>query len=528
MGEDATFPILETYQFNPAVLTGRYTLEEKAILLAATDNVAVARQDLARGLDIVHRGEEIRLKDSIPTGHKFALREIPQGSFVYKYAQIIGKALYPIQPGEWIHTHNLELAHDLDDHQYAVDRPKPPEFPADLPRTFYGYRRQDGRVGTRNYIAVVATSNCSSHVCEGIAEEFKGFSTENIDGVVALPHQEGCGHHDGPDLEQLERTLKGMILNPNVAGVVVVGLGCEMNSITRYSGTGPDLRATKPFTGLEIQTVGGTRKTIAGGAKAVRELMETVRTFQRSEQSVEHILVGLNCGGSDAFSGISANPALGYASDLLIAAGGAVVLAETPEIFGAEQVLTRRAVDVETGKRLVHVIKRYQEYAGRFGATMDSNPAPGNKRGGISNIVEKSLGAVMKGGTTMLSDVVNYAEQVTSKGLVVMDTPGYDPVSITGIAAGGCNVICFTTGRGSAIGFPTVPVVKIATNSRIFHVMNDNMDVNAGEVVDAKATLQEKGREIYRHIVRVASGERTKSELLGHKEFAPWRIGPVM
>ena len=319
-----------------------------------------------------------------------------------------------------------------------------------------------------------------------------------------------------------------MILNPNVAGVVVVGLGCEMNNITRYSGAGPDLRAIKPLTGLEIQTVGGTSKTIATGAKTVRELMETVRKFERTEQSVEHILVGLNCGGSDAFSGISANPALGYASDLLIAAGGAVVLAETPEIFGAEQVLTRRAVDVETGKRLVHIIKRFQEYAGRFGATMDSNPAPGNKRGGISNIVEKSLGAVMKGGTTMLSDVVNYADQVTSKGLIVMDTPGYDPVSITGIAAGGCNVICFTTGRGSAIGFPTVPVVKIATNSRIFHVMNDNMDVNAGEVVDGKLTIQQKGTEIYRHIVRVASGERTKSELLGHKEFAPWRIGPVM
>jgi altronate hydrolase len=528
MGEDATFPILETYHFTPAVITGRYALEEKAILLAANDNVAVARQDLARGLDIVHRGVEIRLKDSIPTGHKFAVREISQGSYIYKYAQIIGKAPYPIQPGEWVHTHNLELAHDLDDHEYAVDRPRAPELPADLPRTFYGYRRQDGRVGTRNYIAVVATSNCSSHVCEGIAEQFKGFSTENIDGVVALPHQEGCGHHDGPDLQQLERTLKGMILNSNVAGVVVVGLGCEMNSITRYSGTGPDLRAIKPLTGLEIQTVGGTRKTIASGAKAVREIMEIVGTFERTEQSVEHILVGLNCGGSDAFSGISANPALGYASDLLIGAGGAVILAETPEIFGAEQVLTRRAVDVETGKRLVHIIKRFQEYAGRFGATMDSNPAPGNKRGGISNIVEKSLGAVMKGGTTMLSDVVNYADQVTRKGLIVMDTPGYDPVSITGIAAGGCNVICFTTGRGSAIGFPTVPVLKIATNSRIFHVMNDNMDVNAGEVVDGKSTIQQKGSEIYRHIVRVASGERTKSELLGHKEFAPWRIGPVM
>jgi len=253
-----------------------------------------------------------------------------------------------------------------------------------------------------------------------------------------------------------------------------------------------------------------------------------VQSFRRTEESVEHILVGLNCGGSDAFSGISANPALGCASDLLIAAGGGVVLAETPEIYGAEQVLTRRAVDAGTGKKLVYVIKRFQEYAGRFGATMDSNPAPGNKRGGITNIVEKSLGAVMKGGTTMLTGVVNYAEQVTLKGLIVMDTPGYDPVSITGIAAGGCNIICFTTGRGSAIGFPIVPVLKIATNSRIFKVMNDNMDVNAGQIIDGKCTVPEKGAEIYKHIVRVASGERTKAEILGHKEFAPWRIGPVM
>jgi len=528
MGEDASFPILETYNVGPAVITGTYSLEEKAVLLSSNDNVAVARQDLGRGITVHYRGEHIHLKDSIPTGHKFALREISQGSYIYKYAQIIGKALYPIQPGEWVHTHNVELAHDLDHHEYAVDRPQPPELPGDLPRTFMGYRRSDGRVGTRNYIAVVATSNCSSHVCEGIAKEFEGFRSGNIDGVVALPHQEGCGHHDGPDLEQLERTLKGMILNPNVAGVVVVGLGCEMNSITRYSGSGPNIRELKPVAGMEIQTTGGTRKTIAAGAQKVRELMEVVQSFRRTEESVEHILVGLNCGGSDAFSGISANPALGCASDLLIAAGGGVVLAETPEIYGAEQVLTRRAVDAGTGKKLVYVIKRFQEYAGRFGATMDSNPAPGNKRGGITNIVEKSLGAVMKGGTTMLTGVVNYAEQVTLKGLIVMDTPGYDPVSITGIAAGGCNIICFTTGRGSAIGFPIVPVLKIATNSRIFKVMNDNMDVNARQIIDGKCTVPEKGAEIYKHIVRVASGERTKAEILGHKEFAPWRIGPVM
>jgi altronate hydrolase len=528
MAEDAAFPIIETFTAAPPVLAGRFQLEEKAILLGPDDNVAVARTDLARGITILFRGAEIVLRDSIPAGHKFALREIPLGAWIHKYSQIIGKALYPIQTGEWVHTHNVELAHDLDHHEFAVVSPQPPELPDDLPLTFNGYRRADGRVGTRNYIAVVATSNCSSFVCERIADEFKGFRDEHIDGVVALPHQEGCGHHDGPDLAQLERTLKGMILNPNVAGVVVVGLGCEMNQLTRYSGEGPDLRKLKPLVGMEIQTSGGTLKTTAHGAAKVRELIETVSRFERTEESVAHILVGLNCGGSDAFSGITANPALGYASDLLIAAGGAVVLAETPEIFGAEQVLTRRAVDVETGKRLVAVIRRFQEYAGRFGATLDSNPAPGNKRGGITNIVEKSLGAVMKGGTTMLTSVVDYAEQVTAKGLVVMDTPGYDPVSITGIAAGGCNVICFTTGRGSAIGFPTVPVVKLATNSRIFSVMNDNMDINAGEILDGRATVQSKGIEIYRHIVRVASGERTKAEQLGHKEFAPWRIGPVM
>lgn len=528
MGDDSAFPILESYEFTPSVTMGTYPLAEKAILLSPHDNVAIARQDIGRGVTIIHKGSEIRLRDSIPTGHKFALRDIAEGEFVYKYSQILGKAAFLIHAGEWVHTHNLELAHDLDHHEYAVSRPQPPALAPDLPRTFLGYARGDGRVGTRNYIAVVATSNCSSHVCEGIAAEFRGFRTANVDGVVALPHQEGCAHQEGPDVEQLERTLKGMILNPNVAAVVVVGLGCEVNSVTRYSKGGPDLRAIKPLVAMEIQQAGGTLKTIAAGAEKVREMMQVVGSFRRTEVPVEHILVGLNCGGSDAFSGVSANPSLGYACDLLISAGGAVVLAETPEIYGAEQVLTRRAIDVKTGERLVYVIKRYQEYAGRFGATLNSNPAPGNKRGGISNIVEKSLGAVMKGGTTMLTGVVDYAEQVTARGLVVMDTPGYDPVSITGIAAGGCNVICFTTGRGSAIGFPIVPVVKIASNSRIFGVMNDNMDINAGEVVDGKATVQEKGAEIYRHIVRAASGERTKAELLGHKEFAPWRIGPVM
>jgi altronate hydrolase len=528
MAEDSPFRILnEEGPVVPPVL-GRAALSDMAVLLSPGDNVAVVRRDLARGIELTLGQTSFVVGRSIPVGHKVAVRGIPIGTNVLKYSQIIGKATAEIRPGDWVHTHNVELSHDLEHHQYAVDRPRPPELPSDLPRTFHGYCRPDGCVGTRNYVAVVATSNCSSHVCELIAAEFKGVRTDTADGVVSLPHQEGCGHHDGPDVAQLERTLKGMILNANVAAVLVVGLGCEINSLSRYIGPGSDLEKIKPLRGLEIQSIGGTLKTVSEGSRLVRELMEIVRACVRTEQPVAHLLLGLNCGGSDAFSGISANPALGFACDLLISAGGAVVLAETPEIYGAEQVLTRRAVDVATGKRLVAIIERYCAYAARFGATLDSNPSPGNRRGGITNIVEKSLGAVMKGGTTMLTGVVDYAEQVTGKGLIVMDTPGYDPVSITGIAAGGCNLIAFTTGRGSAIGFPIVPVLKIATNSRIFQIMRDNMDVNAGEIVDGTATVQEKGAEIYRHLVRVASGERTRSELLGHHEFAPWRIGPVM
>ncbi|HYK90791.1 MAG TPA: altronate dehydratase family protein [Acidobacteriota bacterium] len=529
MGADRQLHVLTDSTAASIPLTGRFPLLEKAILLSPRDNVAVVRQPLGRGSELVAPdGAVITLQDTITTGHKLALRPIAQGERVYKYSQIIGNAGRPIQPGEWVHTHNLELAHELGSHEFALDHPRPPALSEDLPRTFLGYRRPDGKVGTRSHIAIVAISNCASHVCEGIAEEFRRVQEEGFDGIFALPHKEGCGHHAGPDVDQLERTLKGIIIHPNVAAVMVVGLGCEVNSLSRYVGPDLETRYEKPAAALEIQTAGGTLKSINEGVKKVHELVAVAKTRRRTPESVEHLLVGLNCGGSDAFSGISANPALGCASDLLVAAGGAVVLAETPEIYGAEQVLTRRAVDIETGKKLIHIIERYQEYAGRFGATMNSNPAPGNLRGGITNIVEKSLGAVMKGGSTMLAGVVDYAERIVAKGLVVMDTPGYDPVSITGLAAGGCNVIAFTTGRGSAIGFPIVPVLKIATNSRTFHTMNDNMDVNAGEIVDGSCNIEEKGIEIYKHIIRVASGERSKSELLGHKEFAPWRIGPVM
>lgn len=498
------------------------------MLLAVDDNVAVARVDLGPGLELEHARGVLKLSGPIPRGHKFALAAIPQGVVILKYAHAIGTALSPILPGEWVHSHNLEVSHDLDQQDYAAESPRPPEFPADLPRTFLGYRRTDGRAGTRNYIVVIAASGCASHVCQAIAEELADVRDENLHGVVALPHNEGCGTHDGPDIEQLERTLKGIIVNPNVAAALMIGLGCEINQLARYTDWGSRLKQSNLFAQLEIQSSGGTVRTIAEGVRAVREMAVIVRSIERSEQPASNLILGLNCGGSDAFSGITANPALGWATDLLVAAGGTAVLAETPEIFGAEQSLTRRAVNVQTGEHLVATIRRYQEYVARFGATFDSNPSVGNRAGGISNIVEKSLGAVMKGGTTMLTAVVDYAEHVRGPGLVFMDTPGYDPVSLTGIAAGGCNLIAFTTGRGSAIGFPVVPVLKIASNSATFARMRDNMDVNAGDVLDGKAGLWDVGAEIYRQLILVASGHQTRSELLGHREFAPWRIGPVM
>jgi altronate hydrolase len=522
---DNSFPILPSSRAAGAEVTGTARFQDVALVLREGDDVAVALKDLARALEITAPGRTIRLRETIPMGHKFALRPIIAGNRVVKYAQPIGIALSDIGAGDWVHLHNLGLVYEVQNRVHAVDRPQPPIFPDHLPRTFQGYLRTDGRVGTRNYIVVLATSNCSSHVCEGIADEYRGFRSERVDGVVAIPHHDGCGHHDGPDVLQLQRTLTGIALHPNVGAVLLVGLGCEINSVGRFQD--PALKTRRCKT-LEIQRVGGTLKTITAGVRTLRELIDESSGCERTEQPVSNLLLGLNCGGSDAFSGVSANPALGYASDLVVSGGGTAVLAETPEIYGAEYLLTRRAVDVPTGERLLFIIRRYQEYVARFGATLDSNPAPGNHHGGITNIVEKSLGAVMKGGTTMLAAVVDYAQQVAAKGLVVMDTPGYDPVSITGIASGGCNLIAFTTGRGSAIGFPIVPVLKVATNSRMYRTMSDNMDVNAGEIIDGAASIPEKGTEIFCHLVRVASGERTKSELLGHKEFVPWRIGPVM
>lgn len=510
------------------------TINTPALQLRDTDNVAVVRVPLTAGSTIEVSGQQLEVRENINPGHKIALRPIPAGSPVIKYGEFFAKATSDIGVGEWVHTHNTEPDFNRGEYEYATRTPKTDFFSPEQAGTFMGYLRENGDVGTRNYIAVIATSNCSSHVTMQIAEQLKHVNqeTHGVDGVVAIPHQEGCGHSQGEDTWQLERTIAGMIFHPNVGAVLMVSLGCEVNQISKYLGTvqlgQQGFRKGKMIVGLEMQVSGGTRKTVEAGVRQVEDLIKHCQTMKRTPQPMSKIVLGLNCGGSDAFSGITANPALGYCSDLLVRSGGTSVLAEIPECMGAEHLLTRRAVDEATGRKVIDVVKWYQGYLQRFGAKWDDNPSPGNKAGGITNIAEKSLGAVAKGGTTALTGVYAYAERIDKPGFGLMNTPGYDPVSLTGLAAGGANMIVFTTGRGSGIGHPVVPVIKVASNSRIAGIMEDNIDINAGTIVEGKETIEQVGQRIFDQIRSAASGERTKSEILGHKEFVPWRVGPVM
>jgi altronate hydrolase len=387
--------------------------------------------------------------------------------------------------------------------------------------------REDGRVGTRNYIAVVAASNCAAHTAELIAASFAGtVLPPNVDGVVAFPHGDGCGQTQGPDTAQLQRTLAGVLAHPNVAAAVILGLGCEVNQIDHY--LGPNGPRSSRLVGMTLQDSGGTIGALDRARREILGFMEKVAAEKRTGVPASKIVLGLNCGGSDSFSGITANPALGVCSDMLAEIGGTAVLAETTEIFGAEHLLVRRARNREVAEKLLGMVRGYKEYLNRFGGSFDDNPSPGNKEGGLSNILEKSLGAVAKAGSSPMMDVVDYAERISSPGFVFMNTPGYDPASLTGLAAGGCNLIAFTTGRGSAIGFPSIPVIKIASNSVTYNRMKDNMDVNGGAIADGEMTVPQVGREIFDLMLRVASGQKTCAERLGHKEFVPWRIGPMM
>jgi altronate hydrolase len=502
------------------------TAENAAIHLHPSDNVAVARVPVAPGQTLRVEGNEFQAKNSVPAGHKIALMRIEPGENIYRYGQRIGRASRAIEAGEHVHTQNvayqeIEFAYEFPETEVPF-----PARPNDMP-TFMGYVREDGRVGTRNFIAVVAASNCAAYTSELIAQSFlEEKLPANIDGVMAFPHGEGCGMSVGPDTRQLQRTLSGVLSHPNVAAAVVLGLGCEVNQIDHY--LGPNAPRTSRLVGLTLQGSGGTRGAKDAARKEIRSLIDQCAAEKRTEAPASRIILGLNCGGSDSFSGITANPALGVASDLLAALGGSPVLAETTEIFGAEHLLVRRARNREVADKLLGFVRGYKKYLNQFGGSFDDNPSPGNKEGGLTNILEKSLGAVAKAGSSTLTDAVDYAERITAPGFNFMNTPGYDPPSLAGLAAGGCNLIVFPTGRGSAIGFPTVPVIKVASNSVTFRRMPDNMDINAGVIADGDRTVQQVGREIFDMMLRVASGEKTKAEILGHHEFVPWRIGPVM
>jgi altronate hydrolase len=504
------------------------------IRLNPADNVVVARTDLLANTAIA--GENVTTRAHVPSGHKVATQPIAKGEPVKRYNQIIGFATADIAPGDHVHTHNIAMGDFARD--YAFTQNKVPTQYANDAAMFQGIVRKDGRVATRNYIGILTSVNCSATVANYIAEAFKAnpftghnplADYPNVDGVVALTHKTGCGMNDGDALELLRRTMGGYARHPNFSAVFIVGLGCEVNQIGGLMKAG-GFAESERFHTFTIQDTGGTTRSVQKGVAQIRELLPEVNKVKREPVPASHITIGLQCGGSDGYSGISANPALGAASDLLVKHGGTVILSETPETYGAEHLLTRRAVSQEVGEKLVALMKWWEEYTARNKGEMNQNPSPGNKAGGITTILEKSLGAAAKAGTTNLVDVYQYAEEVKAKGFVFMDTPGYDPVSATGQVAGGANMICFTTGRGSVYGCKPAPSIKLATNSNLYKRMTDDMDINCGTIVDGTETVQECGARIFDLILRVASGERTKSEQLGFgaDEFAPWQLGAVM
>jgi len=499
------------------------------IRLNPADDVVIARVELPAGTEIIK--ENVRVAVTVPAGHKLATRDLAEGAPVRRYNQIIGFATRPIRAGEHVHVHNLGMANFERDYAFGKDY-RATDFVAD-PATFLGIVRPDGRVATRNYIGVVSSVNCSAHVCRLIADHFKGEALAdypNIDGVVPIHHKTGCGMGStGEPVEVLRRVLAGYATHANMQSTLMVGLGCEANQINDLLAA-QNLKRTEQLQTMTIQETGGTRKTVQEGIARIKELLPEANKVKREPVPARHLTLGLQCGGSDGYSGISANPALGAAVDLLVRHGGTAILSETPEIYGAEHLLTRRAVNRAVGDKLVERIHWWEQYTERLGGEMNNNPSPGNKAGGLTTILEKSLGAVAKGGTTGLMGVYEYAQPVTAKGFVFMDTPGYDPVSATGQVAGGANMICFTTGRGSAYGCKPAPSLKLATNTALWERQEEDMDINCGVIVDGKASIEQVGQQFFEIILKTASGQPSKSEIFGYgeDEFAPWVLGPTM
>jgi altronate hydrolase len=507
---------------------GNQAMTVSTIRLNAIDNVIVARMELQPGMEIPEEG--VVCKDRIPIGHKLATNNIQAGEAVRKYGQTIGFATNNISRGQHIHTQNLAIREFERDYASGTEM-KLTETALESERTsFKGYVRANGRVGTRNHIAVLPTVNCSASASHHIADAIRKDVLANnpkIDGVIALSHEGGCSAGEGNEI--LQRVLTGYARHPNFAGVLLVGLGCEVNQVDELS-VKMQLERDLNLQSLTIQESGGTKTTVSEGVARVREMIQEANRIERQRVSTEHIILGLECGGSDAYSGISANPALGVAVDKLVQHGGTAILSETPEIYGAEHLLTRRAASREIGQELVSYIRWWKDHTAQLEHHLDNNPTPGNKAGGITTILEKSLGAVAKGGSTNLMKVLQYGEPVKERGLVFMDTPGYDPVSVTGMVAGGANVVCFTTGRGSVFGCKPVPSIKIATNTAMYRHMVDDMDINCGMIVDGQSTIEQMGEQIFQLILDTASGKQTKSEAMGigDYEFVPWSIGPVL
>ena len=500
------------------------------IRLNPADNVVVARADLNAGVFLTE--ERITCRQAIPFGHKVATLALRAGDIVRKYGQVIGVATRDIVPGDHVHTQNLGMSECARDYAVGVDalHARAAPFKAEF---FDGILRADGRVATRNYIGVISTVNCSASVARMVADRFRGPGLDefpNVDGVVPLCYGYGCAMADcGRGYEYLRDALLGYGHHPNFAAVLFIGLGCETMQVDMLR-TADTRSVDSTLHYLTIQEKGGTRRTIEAAVAQIREMLPSANAFERQALPAGRLVLGLECGGSDALSGVTANPALGAAADLLVDQGGTAILAETPEIYGAEHLLTRRATRSQVADKLIDCIRWWEEYTAREGGHMDNNPTPGNKAGGLTTILEKSLGAVAKGGTRPLMDVYRYAELVRTKGLVFMDTPGYDAVSVTGLVAGGANIICFTTGRGAVFGCRPVPSIKLASNTPMFMRMEEDMDINCGVIADGEVSVQDVGAQIFRRILQVASGSRTKSESLGmgNDEFVPWHVGAVM
>ncbi|MEM6469348.1 MAG: altronate dehydratase family protein [Planctomycetota bacterium] len=508
--------------------------------LHAKDNVAIAARALGAFESVqLADGSSVRTVNPVPAGHKLAVDGIGKGDPVYKYGQRIGEATKVISPGEHVHSHNLADRHDL---ASQVTETYPPSRPTAIEREFQGFIRRDGRVGTRNYVAILSTVNCSATVCDHVARRFDAERLRrwpNVDGVFAATHSGGCAlQYGGRKHQMLAATMAGYATHPNIGGCLVIGLGCEQNTpgfLAEHHGIvpihGPDGRSLESdgTPTLIMQSEGGTRATIDAAEKQIERVLDQANRQTRSTVSASHLKLAVECGGSDGYSGITANPAIGVASDLVVACGGTSILSETTELFGAEHLLCERSRSPDVANKLLDRLRWWQDYVAHYGGQLDHNPSVGNKAGGLTTITEKSLGAVSKGGQTALEDVVDYAGRVDTPGLVVMDTPGFDPSSVTGKVAGGANVVLFSTGRGSCFGCKPVPVIKVASNEMLFESMRDDMDLNAGTILTGRS-VEQVGESFFERVLRVASGEKTASERhgFGDFEFVPWTVGPVL